>query len=523
MLSASQWTSQGTILTCQGPSGLQGPQGPTGPTGPSGPQGPTGTRGNQGSLGDGGIGGFNPDGPPGPFSFIGDNGPSGAIGPSGPAGPQGNTGATGPRGPSGPIGPSGAVGMIGRIGPSGARGGVGPTGPTGPAAENYILTAQGTKFYASTGAQIVYTFSDLDRNILNYAGYYRLTAADLTTATGPIARSPVHTTYEFMIMPTQNYRTSSGPATGGEYYFGNIIQTIPQGSIIENNSVNIFPTALQPVDLIPAIAPNDKINDNSSQYNARYNIVLYYTGTREMLLNWYLYKANLQLPVVANLTYHVCLFHRLQFYETSTVLPLDYTPIFFSNLQPLLPHVSPLPDSPHRINPAIAAQLNASLPSGVLAGGSAGFPWLVGTFTIPSGIYTVSGLDALLESQLSTIRGMPISPPHYLYDGIITVPPLSAVCSYRDGRPNPPLLLTISAPGFFNAANRSMYEDRAVGLFFGPAPNASTFMGCGAPGGDPAGIGLTTNSAILILRPGPTTSPPHSTDEREVSRWPVRI
>lgn len=515
MLSASQWTSQGTILTCQGPSGLQGPQGPTGPTGPSGPQGPTGTRGNQGSIGDGGIGGFNPDGPPGPFSFIGDNGPSGAVGPSGPAGPQGNTGATGPRGPSGPIGPSGAIGIIGRVGPSGARGGVGPTGPTGPAAENYLITAQGTKFYASTGAQIVYTFSDLDRNILNYAGYYRLTAADLTTATGPIARSPAHTTYEFMIMPTPNYRFSSGPQTG---YFGNVIQTIPQESIIRNNSVNIYPDALQPAtEAVSASGPNDKINDNSPQYNARYNIVLNYTGTREMLLNWYLYKANLQLPLTRKLTYHACFFHRTQFGNV-----LGYTPLYYNAGPPLLPHISPLPANPNQIDAGIANDLIASLPSG--------YGWLAGTFTIPDGMYTMSGLDTLLESQLSTVRGIDIpgvGPP-----GSATtrpMPQLSASCSYDWSLPNPPLLLTITATRFFHADNLVIYRDTAVGLFFGSSPNASTYMGCGAnPDADPHGNGLNTNSAILILRPGPITfalspRPASSTDQIEVSRWKVMI
>ena len=38
MLSASQWSSRGAIVTCQGPLG---PSGPIGPTGPSGPTGPT--------------------------------------------------------------------------------------------------------------------------------------------------------------------------------------------------------------------------------------------------------------------------------------------------------------------------------------------------------------------------------------------------------------------------------------------------------------------------------------------------
>jgi hypothetical protein len=480
MLSASQWTSQGTILTCEGPSGIQGPQGNTGPTGASGPLGPSGTRGNIGTIGISGIGGVNPFGVLG-TTVVGDFGPSGPTGPRGPTGPVGNTGATGVLGPSGALGPTGAVGLIGQMGPTGPVGPAGPTGPTGPDAANYIIQAQGTKFYGASGAQIVYTFSNLDKNILNHAGYYRLTAADLTTATGPIARSSTFTNYEFMILSTTNYQFSTGP-TGP--YFNNIVQTIPDINNITPYSVNIVPDALQ-IGVTPS--PNNKINDNTTQYNARYNIVLKYTGTRAILLNWYLYKANLQLPVARNLTYYLCLFSQTLYGSLGYV---PYRGVF------------PEPADPNRINQSFATNMTSSLPTAPL--------WRAGTFIIPNGTYTLSSLSSLLQSHANSVIGTTVNGKPF--------PPFNIFCD-TDG------LIAIQSAGqngFFGVNTGSTYAGMAVGLFFGLSPNASAFLGCSNPApDDPYGYGINSNRAILMLRGGiPDTT---FTPTLENSKWKVMI
>jgi hypothetical protein len=318
-------------------------------------------------------------------------------------------------------------------------------------------------------------------------------------------------------MPTLNHRFSSGPQTT---YFGNVIQTIPQGLIIRNNSVNIYPDALQsPTGAVTTAFPNDKLSDNSSQYNARYNIVLNYTGTREILLNWYLYKANLQLPLARKLIYHVCLIDRL-------VYSLDYTPLY---------DVSPIPSSTitNQINATTAITFNNSLISGT------GIGWRVATFTIPDGIYTRSSLNALLASQIGTLSGTTAQVARSLSPFTVQTVPLPALALTVQeplsfpGFSRPANILSFDANLFLTASN-SIYNGMAIGLFFGSSPNASTFMGCANPdaGFDPHGNGIYENRAILITRglPNSVGAPtvtiggyPNSRDQKEESRFPVMI
>ena len=468
MLSASQWTSQGTILTCQGPSGLQGPQGVTGPTGPSGPQGATGTRGNQGLIGDGGIGGFNPDGPPGQFSFIGDNGPSGAIGPSGPAGPQGNTGATGSRGVSGPVGPSGAIGLIGRMGGSGPTGPTGPTGPKGPAAANYTIVAQGTKFYASNGIQILYTFTDLDKNIRNYVGYYRLAAADLTTATGPVSQASVYLNHEFVIMPTENFRFSTGP-TGA--YSGNTIQPPDDidWSVVPGQ---IRPYGLQPFGNGAAIYPNNTINDNTTVNRAEYNVVVDYIGTRPMLLNWYLYKANLSLPIYNNITFDLVIFPTTLF-----SLPAVST----ESIEGSLLFYVFVPD-----NGLVDRWLSRTVPDVST--------WRVGSVSIPQSSYNSRQeiADTLTrECSRFTGRRPPGSPT---YRGFPTL-------SFSV-RPDGKLQMNIADTTVIDVGVM-------LGIAFNAPPNGATILGCNNAGLDLNRHGVTpsepnaSNRGMMIYRPDP--------------------
>jgi hypothetical protein len=472
MLSASQWTSQGTILTCQGPSGLQGPQGATGPTGPSGPQGPTGTRGNQGSIGDGGVGGFNPEGPPGQFSFIGDNGPSGAIGPSGPAGPQGNTGATGSRGVSGAVGPSGAIGLLGRMGASGPTGPTGPIGPTGPASTNYVIQTQGTKFYGTAGSQTVYTFTNLDKNILNYAGWYRLSAADLTTATGPIAPATSYTNYEFVIIPTTNYFYSTGP-TGA--YAGNTIQTLPNTDAITAYSFGIRPDALQPSSGTTA-APNNFINDNSTTYNARYNVVLNYTGTRPMRLNWYLYKSNFFMPLATNLTFYI-----VYFLGSSVNSSFSYnstTNTIHNPSADILINV--LPDSDWALQDTSTG---------------------IYVFYIPSGRYYEGELVSILQSKFDAVVGQKTR----LANG-----------NTLAGRGFPRVIVTLTNSRYLTLVlpdgSLGFEGDAVGGLMFGSRPSASTFFGCADPVNDVNFHGATAiNHALLISNTFPNT----------IANWPL--
>ena len=471
MLSASQWTSQGTILTCQGPSGLQGPQGVTGPTGPSGPQGATGTRGNQGSIGDGGIGGFNPDGPPGQFSFIGDNGPSGPTGPSGPSGPEGNTGATGSRGVSGPVGPSGAIGLIGRLGPSGPIGPTGPTGPEGPAAANYVIHAEGTTFYGSSGAQTIYTFTDLDRNILNYAGYYRLVAADLNTPVGGVVgQASVYTTYDFTIYPTSNYLYTTGPVNA---YTANLIQTHEEFVWLRNRSRYIFPTALQPPNFGDASGPNDKINDNTAQYNARYNIVLNYTRGTPMLLNWYLYKSNIALPIATTLTFWV------MFINETYVTNLPSVPAFGY-------------DNPSELNSETGNELrtNSNIYAVRVTVEDTGDR---GAFRIPSGIYTPPQLLEYIQTALNRASGRKSINAGSPTDRVF--PQLTA--SIAAGR----LTLTMTRAQYdsiYATANPPNANAFQMGLVFGNRPNASTYFGLADPAADVSYYGL--NNRALLLR-----------------------
>jgi len=473
MLSASQWTSQGTILTCQGPSGLQGPQGATGPTGPSGPQGATGTRGNQGSIGGGGIGGFNPDGPPGQFSFIGDNGPSGPTGPTGPTGPEGNTGATGPRGVSGPVGPSGTNGLIGRMGGSGPTGPTGPRGPTGPASANYTIQAQGTKFYGAAGSQTVYTFTNLDKNILNYAGWYRVTAADLTTATGPVAPATCYTNYEFVIIPTSNFMYSTGP-TGA--YGGNTIQPLPDSAAITAYSFGIRPDALQP-DTGGTAAPNNFINDNSRTYNARYNVVLNYTGTRPMQLNWYLYKSNFFMPLATNLTFYIVYFvgteARSSFYYDSTNNTID--PYSADNL------INVYPDS-----------------DWALQDSSTG----IYVFSIPSGLYYQGEIVSILQSK---------------FDSVIGQKTLFANGPTLTGPGFPRVIVTLTNSRYLTlvlAPGQSFNGSAVGGLMFGTRPSASTFFGCSDPVNDVNLYGSVNNNSALLIS--------NSSDSFNSSaRWPL--
>jgi hypothetical protein len=352
------------------------------------------------------------------------------------------------------------------LGPSGPIGPTGPTGPEGPAAANYVIHAEGTTFYGSSGAQTIYTFTDLDRNILNYAGYYRLVAADLNTPVGGVVgQASVYTTYDFTIYPTSNYLYTTGPVNA---YTANLIQTHEEFVWLRNRSRYIFPTALQPPNFGDASGPNDKINDNTAQYNARYNIVLNYTRGTPMLLNWYLYKSNIALPIATTLTFFVMFINETYINALSGVWNFGY-------------------DNPSELNSQTGNELRTN-------SNRYAVPVTVsltydpatenrGPFRIPSGIYTPPQLLEYIQTALNRATGR-----QSISAGVSKVfPQLTA--SIVAGR----LTLTMTRADYL-----SIGGEYQVGLVFGNRPNASTYFGLVDPAADVSYYGL--NNRALLLR-----------------------
>jgi hypothetical protein len=367
------------------------------------------------------------------------------------------------------------------MGGSGPTGATGPRGPTGPASANYVITAQGTKFYGTAGSQTVYTFTNLDRNILDYAGWYRVTAADLTTSTGPVALAPSFTNYEFVIVPTLNYFTVPPPSIS---YGGNTIQTLPDSNAIAAYSFGITPAALQP-DIGTTDAPNNFINDNSATYNARYNVVLNYTGTRPMLLNWYLYKSNFYMPLAMNLTFYLAHFRVSRFGVTNRHIPLNYN----STLNTITSNVyedrfilfdTSYPSEDPRESWRVGFVDRASNP-----------PDNNGLYKIPSGTYTRLDIVQRIQAILDRARGLRVETE--IGNGEFLIFPRTEVYLH-DNR-----YLVFKT---FD----DVPADIAIGFIFGGegnnSPNASTFFGCAHPMQDVNFHGIG-GCALLIL--GPTT------------------
>lgn len=325
MLSASQWSSQGFLITCQGPSGPRGNIGPTGPTGPSGPTGPTGPSGNTGPLGVEGIRGDGTNGIVGPTQ-TGDNGPSGPTGPTGPTGAVGLRGDTGTTGPTGVRGVQGATGSRGATGPSGPTGSTGPTGPRGISTSNYKLIATGQTIFDNTLAGTdptvtLYRFTKLDADNQQggpdgqgNAGFYRLIVAETNTVSGVMV-APSSISFNLLILATNNAllcQPLSSNTSSSNSYVGNIVQILPEINS-EGTDSGKFEVIARQDDRDPALYPNQNINQNNGGFDeSSYSIVLKYTSnvvSRKLIrANWYLYRAALKL-YNNNGTYFIAMFN----------------------------------------------------------------------------------------------------------------------------------------------------------------------------------------------------------------------